>query len=108
MDYLRFAGALASCRLVLTDSGGLQEEGPSLGKTVLVAREHTERPEALEGGRNRIVGRERAGVRKALLEAWHEPAYTGPCPAPNPYGDGHASERIAALLARGLEERARR
>jgi len=108
MDYLRFAGALASCRLVLTDSGGLQEEGPSLGKTVLVAREHTERPEALEGGRNRIVGRERAGVRKALLEAWHEPAYTGPCPAPNPYGDGRASERIAALLARGLEERSRR
>lgn len=105
MDYLCFAGALASCRMVLTDSGGLQEEGPSLGKTVLVAREHTERPEALAGGRNRVVGRKRSRVRQALVEAWREPPYTGPLPAPNPYGDGRASERIARVLARGLGER---
>jgi len=103
MDYLRFAGTLASCRLVLTDSGGLQEEAPSLGKTVLVAREHTERPEGFEAGRNRLVGRERVGVRSALLAAWSEPPYPGPLPAPNPYGDGHSGERIAGILARSLD-----
>lgn len=102
MGYLDFAGALASCRLVLTDSGGIQEEGPSLGKTVLVARERTERPEALRGGRNRIVGRERGRVREALVTAWAEPPYTGPLPAPNPFGDGRAGERIAGILERSL------
>jgi UDP-N-acetylglucosamine 2-epimerase (non-hydrolysing) len=104
LDYLHFAGALGSCRLVLTDSGGLQEEAPSLGKRVLVAREHTERPEGVEGGLNRVVGRERARVRKALLEAWQEPEYAGPLPAPNPYGDGRAGERIAETLERDLGE----
>lgn len=98
----RFAGALATCRLVLTDSGGIQEEGPSLGKTVLVCRERTERPEALVDGRNRLVGRTRAGVRDALLEAWKEPQYSGALPAPNPYGDGMAGERIASIVERSL------
>ena len=102
MNYLDFAGALASCRLILTDSGGLQEEAPSLGKTVLVARDHTERPEALATGRNRVVGREREAVREALVSAWNEAPYSGPIPANNPYGDGHAGERIAQILARSL------
>jgi len=99
LAYLDLAGALSSCRLVLTDSGGLQEEGPSLGKTVLVARETTERPEALTQGRNRLVGRTRAGVRRALSEAWREAPYGGSIPAPSPFGDGRAAERIAAVLA---------
>ena len=102
MDYLRFAGALASCRLVLTDSGGLQEEGPSLGKPVLVAREVTERPEAFSPGRNRIVGRRRNSVLDGLRAAWTEPAYAGPLPAPNPYGNGQAGKCIAEILERTL------
>ncbi len=103
MDYRSFARALAGCRLVLTDSGGIQEEAPSLGKTVLVARETTERPEALEGGRNRLVGRSREKVAQALADAWREEPYAGPLPAPNPYGDGRAGEKIANILNLALE-----
>jgi UDP-N-acetylglucosamine 2-epimerase (non-hydrolysing) len=99
MGYAEFARALAGCRIVLTDSGGIQEEAPSLGKITLVARETTERPEALAGGRNRLAGRDRARVAEALAEAWREEPYHGPLPAPNPYGDGRAGERIAAILA---------
>lgn len=102
MDYVPFTGVLASCRFVLTDSGGLQEEAPSLGKIVLIARETTERPEALAGGRSRLAGRTRAGVRDALAAAWREPPYAGPLPAPNPYGDGRAAERIVEALRRGV------
>ena len=101
LDYDVFAPMLAGARLVLSDSGGVQEEAPSFGKIVLVAREVTERPEALVG-LNRLVGRDRATIRDALVAAWHEPPYVGPIPAPNPYGDGHAGERIASILAREL------
>lgn len=101
MEYVAFTGVLASCRLVLTDSGGLQEEAPSLGKTVLIARETTERPEALAGGKNRLAGRTRAGVRAALEAAWTEPPYQGALPAESPYGDGHAADRIVAALRAG-------
>jgi UDP-N-acetylglucosamine 2-epimerase (non-hydrolysing) len=101
MEYVAFTGVLATCRLVLTDSGGLQEEGPSLGKTVLIARETTERPEALASGKNRIAGRTRAGIREALEKAWSEPRYEGPLPAANPYGDGRAAERIVEAVRRG-------
>lgn len=102
LDYVTFAGALTSCRLVLTDSGGIQEEAPSLGKTVLVARDTTERPEAVEAGLNRIVGRSAQSVRDALSKAWEEPEYSGSLPAPNPYGDGRAGERIAKILTESL------
>ena len=99
MEYVAFTGVLSRCRLVLTDSGGLQEEAPSLGKTVLIARETTERPEALATGRNRLAGRSREGIRDALLAAFREPPYEGPIPAPNPYGDGRAAARIAQAIA---------
>ena len=102
MDYLSFSGAIGSCRLILSDSGGVQEEAPSLGKRVLVAREHTERPDALESGLNRLVGRTREGVRNALVECWDLPAYEGELPAPNPYGDGRSGERIVDILRRDL------
>ena len=102
MDYLSFSGAIATCRLVVSDSGGVQEEAPSLGKRVLVAREQTERPEALESGMNRLVGRTRDGVRTALVESWDLPAYEGALPAPNPYGDGHSGDRIVEILRRDL------
>lgn len=106
LGYVDLAGALASCKLVLTDSGGIQEEGPSLGKVVLVAREVTERPEALTAGRNRLVGRTRSGVRDALAIAWAEPAFDGPLPAPSPFGDGAAGDRIATILAAETSETA--
>ena len=102
MGYRAFAGCLRNARLVLTDSGGVQEEAPTFGVRVLVARDVTERPEGVEAGVNRLVGRSRPGVARALLEAWQEPAWSGPIPAPNPYGDGRAGERIAEILEREL------
>ncbi len=102
LDYDVFASTLAGARTVLSDSGGVQEEGPSLGKRVLIARETTERPEAVESGHNRLVGRDRAHILAALLDAWQEPPYNGPLPQPNPYGDGNAATRIAAILAAEL------
>ena len=96
--YTEFARLMAGCRLILTDSGGVQEEAPSLGKRVLVARDATERPEAVAAGLNRLVGRDRRRVATELARAWAEPSYAGPLPAPNPYGDGQAAGRIAAVL----------
>jgi UDP-N-acetylglucosamine 2-epimerase (non-hydrolysing) len=72
---------------------------PEAVKITLVARETTERPEALEGGRNRLVGRRREEVAQALIRAWAEEPYAGPLPASNPYGDGRAGERIAEVVA---------
>jgi UDP-N-acetylglucosamine 2-epimerase len=103
LGYTAFVQMLADCRLVLTDSGGVQEEAPSFGKPVLVARESTERPEATEGGLNRIVGRDRARVREALRSAWmaaHDRERI--TPLTNPYGDGRAGRRIASLLNASL------
>ncbi|MDP6978932.1 MAG: UDP-N-acetylglucosamine 2-epimerase (non-hydrolyzing) [Myxococcota bacterium] len=102
MDYLAFAGALASCRLVLSDSGGIQEEAPSLGKRVLVARERTERPEALDSAINRLVERDRDAVCRALEEAWAQAPYEGSLPAANPFGDGRAGEEIVTILEAAL------
>jgi UDP-N-acetylglucosamine 2-epimerase (non-hydrolysing) len=85
--------------IVLTDSGGVQEEAPALGKPVLVMRELTERPEALEAGAVRLVGTRAEtivqGVRALLAE---ERAAVARAPI-SPYGDGHAAERIAAAIA---------
>jgi UDP-N-acetylglucosamine 2-epimerase (non-hydrolysing) len=94
--------AIARSTLVLTDSGGLQEEAPCLGKPVLVMRDETERPEGIEAGTLELVGPHRAAIVAAtrrLLE--DEIAYARMSRANNPYGDGHAAERIVAwLLAR--------
>ena len=100
LDYRELVRRLERCRLVLTDSGGIQEEAPTFGKPVLVLRETTERPEGVEAGVARLVGadRERIFDEAARLlrsdEAWQTMAR-----AVNPYGDGHAAGRIAALLA---------
>lgn len=102
LAYRPFVRAMAEARVILSDSGGVQEEAPSLGKRVLVAREHTERPEALESKQNVLVGRDRARVLRALLEAWDEPPYRGDLPAPSPFGDGRAAARIVARLERDL------
>jgi UDP-N-acetylglucosamine 2-epimerase (non-hydrolysing) len=85
---------------VLTDSGGVQEEAPSLGKPVLVMRDTTERPEAVEAGTVRLVGTHGATIRAAVDELLDDPeAYADMANAVNPYGDGRAAERCVAAIA---------
>jgi UDP-N-acetylglucosamine 2-epimerase (non-hydrolysing) len=100
LDYLPFANLMARCHLVLTDSGGLQEEAPALGKPVLVLRDTTERPEALEAGTVELVGTCRERVLAATRRLLDDPAaYRRMAEAVNPYGDGRAAVRIVAALA---------
>jgi UDP-N-acetylglucosamine 2-epimerase (non-hydrolysing) len=101
LGYESFVWMLDRCDVVLTDSGGVQEEAPALGKPVLVTREVTERPEAVEAGAARLVGTDPARIAGALEELLGDPrAYAAMAGAPNPYGDGRASERIVEVLAR--------
>lgn len=113
LDYPHFVRLLDMCHLVLTDSGGVQEEAPSLGKPVLVMRETTERPEGVAAGTAKLVGTDRARiVREVLALLDDEGAYAAMARAHNPFGDGHASDRIATIIAKsaaredGLEEAA--
>jgi UDP-N-acetylglucosamine 2-epimerase (non-hydrolysing) len=99
LDYAPFIDLLRKAYLVITDSGGIQEEGPSLGKPILVLRDKTERPEAVSAGTVKLVGRQtRRIVEEAnrLLDDAGE--YRRMAQIQNPYGDGHASERIAAHI----------
>jgi UDP-N-acetylglucosamine 2-epimerase (non-hydrolysing) len=85
--------------LLITDSGGIQEEGPSLGKPVLVLREKTERPEAVIAGTVKLVGTEQQSiVREAAFLLDDASEYKRMARLHNPYGDGHASERIAQRI----------
>ena len=99
VDYGTLICLMRRCWLVLTDSGGLQEEAPSLDKPVLVLRETTERPEAEAVGATRVVGTD---PQRIVAETYRllddSAAYTRMASAPNPYGDGHAAERIADAL----------
>ena len=98
-DYQEFANLLARCTLLLTDSGGLQEEAPALHKPVLVMREVTERPEALEAGTVRLVGSKRENIVDAVHELLTDSAlYKSMASAANPYGDGQAALRICRIL----------
>lgn len=101
-DYAQMVAAVKRCTFVLTDSGGLQEEAPCLGKPVLVMREETERPEGLQAGTLELVGHDREKIVAAAARLLGEPGdYARMARAANPYGDGRASERIVAwLLAR--------
>ena len=100
LDYVSFVDLLRRAYMVLTDSGGIQEEAPSLGKPVLVLREKTERPEAVEAGTVRLVGTDTSRIVAAASELLDNPeACTHMSRIHNPYGDGHASERIEAALA---------
>lgn len=102
LPYLDLMALVARCTLILTDSGGLQEEAPSFGKPVLILREVTERPEVLEVGAARLVGTEHGTiVRNASELLDDENAYARMSGAGNPFGDGHASERIVEVLKRG-------
>jgi UDP-N-acetylglucosamine 2-epimerase (non-hydrolysing) len=99
LDYLSLVHVLDSCDLVLTDSGGLQEEGPTLGKPVLVLRDTTERPEAVAAGVARLVGTETAAVYDAAARLLDDPvAYAAMAHPENPFGDGRASSRIVEAL----------
>lgn len=99
MDYEPFVNLMARCHLVLTDSGGMQEEAPSLGKPVLVLRNTTERPEAVEAGTVRLVGTDRAAVFEETSRLLADPAYyRSMAEAVNPYGDGRACGRIVQAV----------
>ena len=100
VDYRQLVALLRAARIVLTDSGGIQEEAPTFGKPVLVLRETTERPEGVERGVARLVGTDEERIfAEAERLLTDESAYAAMARAGNPYGDGGASERIAGLLA---------
>jgi UDP-N-acetylglucosamine 2-epimerase (non-hydrolysing) len=99
LDYPRFVYLMSQSTLILTDSGGVQEEAPSLGKPVLVMRDTTERPEAVEAGTVRLVGACRRMIIDETLRLLEDSeAYRSMAYAHNPYGDGTACEQIANLL----------
>lgn len=100
LDYVELVRHLMACRLVLTDSGGIQEEAPTFGKPVLVLRETTERPEGVTAGVAKLVGTDRARiVEEGSRLLADEGAYLRMATAVQPYGDGGAGERIAQLLS---------
>ncbi len=99
LDYDVFCHLMASSRLILTDSGGIQEEAPSLDKPVLVLRDTSERPEAVEAGAAQVVGTRREAITAAAVELLTDPdVYAKMAGAINPYGDGYAAQRIVAHL----------
>jgi len=99
MPYSGFVRLMQRSSVVLTDSGGIQEEAPSLGKPVLVARDTTERPEAVAAGTVRLVGADRRRIRESVLELLRAPAaYAAMANAVNPYGDGAAAPRCLQAM----------
>jgi UDP-N-acetylglucosamine 2-epimerase (non-hydrolysing) len=105
LEYVPFVDLMRRAYLLLTDSGGIQEEGPSLGKPVIVMREKTERPEAVEAGTVRMAGADEARIITEVTRLLDDPgAREAMSRIHNPYGDGHASERIskATLLFRSI------
>ncbi|MEG3438694.1 UDP-N-acetylglucosamine 2-epimerase (non-hydrolyzing) [Pannus brasiliensis CCIBt3594] len=99
LDYTRLVGAIDRCYLLLTDSGGLQEEAPSLGKPVLVLRETTERPEAVSAGTAKLIGTDPGNILANAGELLSDrTAYETMANAINPFGDGKASERIVSIV----------
>lgn len=99
LEVLDFHNFLARCHLVLTDSGGIQEEAPGLGKPVLVMRDTTERPEGIAAGTLKLVGTDENVIYRSFKQLLEDPAeYARMSNASNPYGDGFACKRIADIL----------
>jgi UDP-N-acetylglucosamine 2-epimerase (non-hydrolysing) len=104
-DYLPFVYLMDRSTLLLTDSGGVQEEAPSLGKPVLVMRDTTERPEAVDAGTVKLVGTSKAAIvceTNYLLD--NADAFNTMSRAHNPYGDGKAAERICNILRHQIHQ----
>ncbi len=98
-DYLPFVFLMGKSTIVLTDSGGIQEEAPGLGKPVLVMRDTTERPEAIEAGTVKLVGANSSKIINEVSLLLDDPvSYNKMAKAVNPYGDGKASKRIVQIL----------
>ena len=103
LDAMEMHRLMARCHMVMTDSGGLQEEAPALGKPVLVLRRETERPEAVEAGTALLAGTQQAEIRDLALSLLTDDAfYARMATAVNPYGDGHACPRIADAILYGF------
>lgn len=103
LDHPHFVRLLSMSDLILTDSGGVQEEAPALGKPVLVLRETTERPEGIAAGTARLVGTDSARIVSEAAQLLDDPAaHASMARAHNPYGDGQAARRIVDLIARDL------
>jgi UDP-N-acetylglucosamine 2-epimerase (non-hydrolysing) len=104
LDYPHFVRLLSACYLVLTDSGGVQEEAPAFGKPVLVMRNTTERPEGVDAGTARLIGADEERIVASVRELLDQPnAYAAMARAHNPFGDGKASGRIAKVILDGFE-----
>ena len=103
LDYIPFVYLMSLSSIVLTDSGGIQEEAPSLGKPVLVMRDTTERPEAVEAGTVKLIGTEQKNIIESISELLDNPkSYEQMANAVNPYGDGFASKRIVEYFIENL------
>jgi UDP-N-acetylglucosamine 2-epimerase (non-hydrolysing) len=99
LSYVPFVDLMRRAYLLITDSGGVQEEGPSLGKPILVLRDKTERPEAVEAGTVRLVGTDTRLIVDQANRLLNDPlAYEAMARVHNPYGDGRASDRIASAI----------
>lgn len=106
LDVVAFHNLMDHAYLIMTDSGGIQEEAPSLGKPVLVMRDTTERPEGIAAGTLKLVGTRKADIKKHLIELLTNPdVYQSMAQAKNPYGDGRASERIIQILGEWADKR---
>lgn len=107
LDYPHFVRALGLAEIVLSDSGGVQEEAPALGKPVLVMRDTTERPEGIVAGTARLVGTDEDRIVSEIFTLLDDKAiYSAMARAHNPFGDGHAAARIARIIAEGLSANA--
>ncbi len=103
LDYPHFVRALGMCHVVLTDSGGVQEEAPALGKPVLVMRETTERPEGVAAGTAKLIGTDEDRIVSEIFTLLDDNgAHQAMARAHNPFGDGHASAKIAKVVADGF------
>jgi UDP-N-acetylglucosamine 2-epimerase (non-hydrolysing) len=104
LDYPAMVAAMQAATLILTDSGGVQEEAPSLGKPVLVLRHETERPEGVAAGAARLVGPDRQRIVAAAQELLDDPrAYAAMATVQNPYGRGDSADRMVAILQQQLQ-----
>ena len=105
-NYVQFIGLMHHCNFILTDSGGIQEEGPSLGKPVLVMRDVTERPEAVASGTVKLIGQEVDQIVGQVVNLLNNEAdYAVMAAAKNPYGDGSASMRIVNAITKQYSRR---